>query len=139
MNRVLLLGNVGSDPELRVTNSGQSVLKFRLATDESYLDRDKQRRTRTEWHNIVIWGKRAEGLSRHIGKGSRLVIEGSIRTRAYDDRDGNKRTATEIVASDVHFAGGKTDGPRTQRPPSEHEQSKANGYQDDGDDDDIPF
>ncbi len=105
-NRVTLLGNLGADPELKSTQSGTSILKLRLATSERYVDRDGQRQERTEWHSITIWGKRGEALHRYLSKGSRILVEGSIRTSNYEDRDGNKRYRTEIVASNVVFAGG---------------------------------
>src|SRR5262245_59121823 len=107
LNRVLLLGNLGADPELRVTNSGQSVLKLRLATSETYLDRNKVRQERTEWHNVVIWGKRAEALSKFLTKGSRLFVEGGLRTSSYDDKEGNKRYRTEVVALNIILVGGR--------------------------------
>jgi single-strand DNA-binding protein len=105
LNRVMLLGNLGADPELRMTNSGQAVLKMRLATSESYLDRNKVRQERTEWHSVVVWGRRAEALGKFLTKGSRLFIEGGLRTTSYDDRDGNKRYKTEVVANNVILAG----------------------------------
>jgi len=110
LNRVMLLGNLGADPELRFTQGGQAVLSLRLATTESYLDKDKVRRERTDWHNVVVWGKRGEALSKIIGKGSSLFIEGSLRTSSYDDRDGNKRYKTEIIANNVILAGGRSRG-----------------------------
>ncbi|NUP08505.1 MAG: single-stranded DNA-binding protein [Polyangiaceae bacterium] len=106
LNRVLLLGNLGADPELKMTQAGQSVLNLRLATSETYLDRDKVRRERTEWHSVAIWGKRAEALAKILDKGSRVFIEGSLRTSAYEDREGTKRYKTEVVASNVILAGG---------------------------------
>ncbi len=104
-NRVMLLGNLGADPELRFTQGGQAVLNLRIATTESYLDKDKVRRERTDWHNVVVWGKRGEALAKIIGKGSSLFIEGSLRTSSYDDRDGNKRYKTEIIANNVILSG----------------------------------
>jgi single-strand DNA-binding protein len=106
LNRVMLLGNLGADPELRFTQGGQAVLNLRLATTESYLDRDKVRKERTDWHNVVIWGKRAEALGKILAKGSSIFIEGSLRTSSYDDRDGNKRYKTEVVANNVLLTGG---------------------------------
>jgi single-strand DNA-binding protein len=105
LNRVMLLGNLGADPELRMTSGGQAVLKLRLATSETYLDRNKARQERTEWHNVVIWGKRAEALAKIISKGTRIFIEGGLRTSSYDDRDGNKRYRTEIVATNILLQG----------------------------------
>jgi len=159
LNRVLLLGNLGADPELRMTNSGQAVLKMRLATSETYLDRNKVRQERTEWHNVVVWGKRAEALGKFLTKGSRLFIEGGLRTTSYDDRDGNKRYRTEVVANNVILAGGGGGrgggggggagggGGGPGRGPesggSEPAPSGGGGYDDadygGGNDDDIPF
>jgi single-strand DNA-binding protein len=110
LNRVMLLGNLGADPELRYTQGGQAVLNLRLATTESYLDKDKVRRERTDWHNVVIWGKRGEALGKILHKGSSIFIEGSIRTSSYDDKEGNKRYKTEIVANNVILAGGRGRG-----------------------------
>lgn len=105
LNRVMLLGSLGSDPELRCTQGGVSVLNMRIATNESYLDKDKVRRERTDWHTVVIFGRRAEALSKILTKGSSVFIEGSLRTSSYDDRDGNKRYKTEIHATNVLLTG----------------------------------
>ena len=110
LNRVMLLGNLGADPELRFTQGGQAVLNLRLATTESYLDRDKVRRERTDWHSVVVWGKRGEALAKILGKGSSIFIEGSIRTSSFDDKEGNKRYKTEVVANNVILAGGRGGG-----------------------------
>jgi len=101
----MLLGNLGADPELRVTSGGQSVLKLRLATSETYLDKNRVRQERTEWHSVVVWGKRAEALGKFLTKGSRLFIEGGLRTSTYDDKEGNKKYRTEIVASNIILSG----------------------------------
>ena len=105
LNRVLLLGNLGADPELRVTSGGQSVLKLRLATSETYLDKNRVRQERTEWHSVTVWGKRAEALGKFLTKGSRLFVEGGLRTSSYDDKEGNKRYRTEVVAQNIILAG----------------------------------
>lgn len=105
LNRVMLLGNLGADPELRYTQGGQAVLHMRLATTESYLDKDRVRRERTDWHNVVVWGKRGEALAKILSKGSSIFVEGSLRTSSYDDRDGNKRYKTEVIAQNVILAG----------------------------------
>lgn len=110
LNRVMLLGNLGADPELRFTQAGQAVLNLRLATTESYLDKDKVRQERTDWHSVVIWGKRGEALSKILVKGSSLFVEGSLRTSSYEDREGVKRNKTEIVASNILLTGGKREG-----------------------------
>jgi single-strand DNA-binding protein len=105
LNRVLLFGNLGADPELKMTNGGQAVLKLRLATSESYLDRNKVRQDRTEWHSVVVWGKRAEALGKFLTKGSRIFVEGGLRTSSYEDKDGKKVYRTEIVASNIILGG----------------------------------
>ena len=104
LNKVLLLGNLGADPELKVTAGGQAILKLRLATTESYLDKSNTRQERTEWHSITVWGKRGEALSRILAKGSSIFVEGSIRTSSYE-KDGEKRYRTEIVANNIILAG----------------------------------
>jgi len=105
LNRVLLFGNLGADPELKMTNGGQAVLKLRLATSESYLDRNKVRQDRTEWHSVVVWGKRAEALGKFLTKGARIFVEGGLRTSSYEDKDGKKVYRTEIVASNIILGG----------------------------------
>jgi len=107
LNRVLLLGNLGSDPDLRYTQGGQAVLNIRLATTESYLDRNKVRQERTDWHNVVVWGKRGEALAKLLTKGSTIFVEGGLRTSSYDDKEGIKRYKTEIHATNVILAGGR--------------------------------
>jgi single-strand DNA-binding protein len=110
LNRVMLLGNLGSDPELRYTQGGQAVLNMRLATTESYLDRNKVRQERTDWHNIVLWGKRGEALAKFLSKGSRLFVEGGLRTSSYEDKEGHKRYKTEVHATNIILAGGRGRG-----------------------------
>ncbi|HLV68071.1 MAG TPA: single-stranded DNA-binding protein [Polyangiaceae bacterium] len=147
LNRVMLLGNLGADPELRMTASGQAVLKLRLATSESYLDRNRVRQERTDWHSVVIWGKRAEALSKILAKGSRIFVEGGLRTSSYDDREGNKRYRTEVVANNVILAGGARGGggPRAAAGDDygapEPSGEGPGGYDDAdyGGDDNIPF
>ncbi len=104
LNKVMLLGNLGADPELRVTPGGQAVLKLRLATTETYLDRNQTRQERTEWHQVTLWGKRGEALAKFLTKGERIFVEGSLRTSSYE-KDGEKRYRTEVVASNVILGG----------------------------------
>jgi single-strand DNA-binding protein len=106
LNRVTLLGNLGQDPELRFTQGGEAVLNIRMAVTESYLDRDKNRKEHTEWHTVVLWGKRAEGLSKILRKGDRICVEGGLSTRSWEDREGQKRTTTEVKARNVVLCGG---------------------------------
>lgn len=146
LNRVLLLGNLGQDPELRMTSGGQAVLKLRLATSETYLDRNKVKQERTEWHSVTIWGKRAEGLAKILNKGSRIFVEGGLRTTSYDDKDGQKRYRTEVNATNIILSGGgsgsgeKLEGGSRGAGPA---PSGGGGYDDvgygGGSDDDIPF
>src|SRR5262245_22412427 len=106
LNKVLLLGNLGADPELRVTPGGQAVLKLRLATTETYLDRNNARQERTEWHQITIWGKRGEALAKFLRKGERVFVEGRIQTSSYE-KDGEKRYRTEIIANNIILGGSR--------------------------------
>lgn len=104
LNKVMLLGNLGADPELKVTQSGQAILKLRLATTESYLDRNQTRQERTEWHQITLWGKRGEALAKFLQKGERIFVEGRIQTSSYE-KDGEKRHRTEVVATNIILGG----------------------------------
>ena len=136
LNRVTLLGNLGADPELRMTGSGQAVLNMRLATTESYLDKNKARQERTEWHNVVVWGKRAEGLIKILGKGDRILVEGGLRTSSYE-KDGDKRYKTDVVATNVVLLGvGKNARPAKQ---DAAEPMGPGGARFGDGDDDIPF
>jgi single-strand DNA-binding protein len=106
VNKVILVGNLGKDPEVRFTPSGRAVAKFSIATTESWMDQESGRQERTEWHNIVVWGKQAESCGQYLAKGRQVFVEGAIRSRSYDDKEGNKRYITEIVAQRVQFLGG---------------------------------
>lgn len=106
LNRVMLLGNLGADPELRVTAGGQAVLNLRLATTESYLDAQNTRKEKTEWHQVTVWGKRGEALAKFLSKGDRIFIEGRIETSSYE-KNGEKRYSTKVVASNVILNGGR--------------------------------
>jgi single-strand DNA-binding protein len=104
LNRVMLLGNLGADPELRVTPGGQAVLKLRLATNETYLDRNNVRQERTEWHRVTVWGRRAEALGKILQKGDLLFVEGRLQTSSYE-KNGEKRYSTEVVANNIVLPG----------------------------------
>ena len=107
VNKVILVGNLGKDPEVRFTNTGSAVANFSIATSEIWNDREGKRQERTEWHNIVVWGKQAEHCGHYLAQGRQVYIEGSIRTRSYDDKTtGAKRYITEIVAQRIQFLGG---------------------------------
>jgi single-strand DNA-binding protein len=110
VNKVILIGNLGKDPELRYTPNGQPVASFSLATTERWNDKNNQKQEKTEWHNIVVWGKLAELTNQYLKKGRSAYIEGRITTRSWDDRDGNKKYRTEIVATQIQFLGGNQGG-----------------------------
>ncbi|MCC6557776.1 MAG: single-stranded DNA-binding protein [Polyangiaceae bacterium] len=102
MNRVILLGNLGADPELRFTGAGIPVLHLRLATTETFFDKNRAVQERTEWHNVVFWGSRAEGLGKVLSKGDCVFVEGTLRTSSYD-KDGLKRWKTEVIGRELRF------------------------------------
>ncbi|MEP7123557.1 MAG: single-stranded DNA-binding protein [Byssovorax sp.] len=104
MNKVLLLGNLGANPDLRFTAGGTAVLNFRVATSETFLDRNKEPQSRTDWHSVVVWGPRGQGLAKVLIKGTMVLIEGGLRSSSYE-RDGVRRYKTEIHAKDVHLVG----------------------------------
>jgi len=108
INKAILVGNLGKDPELRYTASGQAVATFSLATTEKFKNKGGEQQERTEWHNIVAWGPLAEICGKYLVKGKQVYVEGRIQSRSYDDRDGNKRYITEIVISDMQMLGGRS-------------------------------
>jgi single-strand DNA-binding protein len=110
VNKVILVGRLGRDPETRYTGGGQAVANFSVATDESYKDKNGERQKRTEWHKIVVWGKQAEIAQQYLKKGSLIFIEGRIQSREWQDKEGQKRTSFEIVASNFRMLGGRSDG-----------------------------
>lgn len=105
INKVILIGNLGKDPELRYTPGGQATASFTLATTERWTDKNGQRQEKTEWHNIVAWAKLAELVNQYLKKGRSAYVEGKITYRSWDDRDGNKKYRTEIVAQTIQFLG----------------------------------
>ena len=108
VNKVIILGRLGQDPELKYTPSGAAVCNFSLATSESWNDKATgQKQERTEWHRIVVWGKLAELCNQYLSKGRQAFVEGKIQTRSWEDKEGNKRYTTEISAQTVQFIGGQ--------------------------------
>lgn len=127
LNKVHLIGNLGADPEVRHTNSGKPVCELRLATNESWKDSSGELQERTEWHRIVVWGPQGEACGKHLSKGSSAYVEGRLQTRSWEDKEGQKRYTTEVIAQQVVFLGGK---------------GKGGGQRDEApapSDDDIPF
>ena len=110
VNKVILVGRLGRDPEVRYTSSGQPVANFSLATDETFRDRAGERQKRTEWHKIVVWGKSAEIAQKYLRKGSLIYLEGRIQQREYLDRDQNKRTSFDIVCNRFQMLGSRAEG-----------------------------
>jgi single-strand DNA-binding protein len=110
VNKVMLVGRLGRDPETRYTSGGQAVANFSVATDESYKDRNGERQKRTEWHKIVVWGKQAEIAQQYLKKGSLVFIEGRIQSREWQDKEGQKRTSFEIIANNFRMLGGRGEG-----------------------------
>jgi len=106
LNKVMLIGNIGQQPELRETGSGQSVMSIRLATNERFKDKDGEWQDRAEWHTVVVWGNRAVGLNKVLQKGTNIYVEGKLQTREWEDKDGNKRFTTEVLSRQVLLLGG---------------------------------
>ena len=146
VNKAILVGRLGADPELRFTPSGRAVAQFNRATDRSFKDKSGQLQKNTEWHRIVVWDKQAETVSKFLTKGRECYVEGEIRNRSYDDKDGIKRYVTEIVAQRVQFLGGAGGGGGGGRAGGREAEgsvvsdSAGGGFPaDDVGDDDIPF
>ncbi|HXD20279.1 MAG TPA: single-stranded DNA-binding protein [Vicinamibacterales bacterium] len=145
VNKVILVGNLGRDAELRYTPGGAAVATLNLATTEVWNDKGGQRQEKTEWHRIVLWGKQAESLQEYLTKGKQIYVEGRLQTRQWDDKDGNKRYTTEIKADRITLLGGGGGGGRGASAPMERASAPmAHGGGDEPPmepitDDDIPF
>jgi len=138
LNKVMLIGNLGKDPEIRFIPSGTAVANFSVATTESWTGKDGNKEEKTEWHKIVAWGKLAEIINQYLSKGRQVYLEGRLQTREWEDRDGNKRWTTEIVANQMIMLGGRgesdtggrsTGSTKAEEPPPD----------DNAPEDDIPF
>jgi len=152
VNKVILVGNLGRDPEVRYTKSGQAVASFSLATSERWTGKDGNKEEKTEWHRIVAWGKLGEICGEYLSKGKQVYIEGRLQTREWDDKDGNKKQTTEIVASNMtmlgqagggggsgYEGGSSSGGSRSSSGSQSGSQGSSSGGHDDFEDDDIPF
>lgn len=146
LNKAELIGNLGSDPEIRNTNNGTQVASFSLATSESYKDKTTgEKKTITDWHNVVVWGSLAEIAGKYLKKGSKAYIEGRIKTRSYDAKDGGKRYVTEIVGDKLLLLGEKptaaqensTEVPGMAQPTAEPYSGSSTVFT--GSSDDLPF
>lgn len=112
VNKVIVLGRLGADPEIKNISSNQTVARLSLATSENWTDREGQKQERTEWHRIVVWGKLAELCGKYLTKGRQIYVEGRLQTRSWEDQQGQKRYTTEIVANTVQFLGGANETSR---------------------------
>ena len=145
VNKVILIGNLGQDPELRYTGSGTAVCNIRLATNESYKDSNGEMVDKTEWHSVVAWARLAEICNEHLKKGSQVYFEGSLQTRSWDDRDGNTRYTTEIKAREMVMLSARDDGGSGGGPSNgytEEKKKESANVEDDPSfepDDDLPF
>jgi single-strand DNA-binding protein len=132
VNKVMLIGRLGADPQLKYTPSGRANVNFNLATNASWKDQDGNQQERTDWHRIVAWGKLAEVMGEWLKKGSLIYLEGRLQTRSYDDSNGVKRYITEVVATDLEMLGGKGQGEPSEAAPAEN-------IPDAEPEDDLPF
>lgn len=138
LNKVMLIGNVGKDPDVRYFDNGVAKASFSLATTESYKNKEGQRIEQTEWHNVVVWRGLAEVVEKYVKKGDKLFIEGKIKTRSYDDKDGNKKYITEIFTDNMNMLGGKKSDSSN---PAQTANEQAPDYHADAphEGDDLPF
>lgn len=120
VNKVILVGNLGADPEKRYTGSGQAVCNLRMATTDRWTDKQGNKQEKTEWHRVVVYGPQAENCEKYLSKGRQVYVEGSIRSRQWQDQQGNTKYTTEVIAQRVQFLGGPT-GAKTERPTGETE------------------
>lgn len=128
VNKVILIARLGADPEMRYSASGEAIANFNVATDEPVKKDDGTWDSRPEWHKISVFGKLAERCGEYLSKGKMAYIEGKLRTRSWEDKEGQKRYTTEIIARDVVFLGSRQDG-KDSTEQSDHDKAKANGYQ----------
>jgi single-strand DNA-binding protein len=139
VNKVILVGNLGSDPQIRYTPQGTAVANFNIATTERFTNKNGEREARTEWHRIVAWGRLAEICSEYLKKGKQIYVEGRIQTRQWDDKDGNKRTSTEIVANNMVMLGRAGDVGDVAPPQEFQADAETTQETSAGQEDDLPF
>jgi single-strand DNA-binding protein len=135
VNKVIIVGNLGADPELRYTPSGKAVATFNVATREQWTGKDGEKEERTEWHRVVAWARLGEVCGEYLHKGSQVYVEGRLQTRSWEDRDGKKRYTTEIVAQTMQMLGAPSKGGTAKTPEERFPQEEPVAIPDD----DIPF
>ncbi len=140
VNKVILVGNLGRDPELRYTKNGQPVATFSLATNERFQNREGEVQERTEWHRVVVYGRAAENCAQYLSKGRSVYVEGRLQTREWENQEGQKQRTTEVVAQTVQFLGGRAPGaPSAAAPGTGAPTGEAGGAPEPPAGDDIPF
>jgi len=147
VNKVILVGNLGKDPEVRHLENGAVVANFSVATSESYKDKNGERQTQTEWHNVVLWRGLAEIAEKYLKKGNQVYIEGKLRTRSWDDKDGVTRYTTEVVGDNMTMLGSKSDNNTSGGNPSSDQKSNNSSHsnkeeteiEEADESDDLPF
>jgi single-strand DNA-binding protein len=138
VNKVILVGRLGQDPKASNTQGGSAVANFSVATNESWVDKNGQKQDRTEWHRIVVWGKLAENCCKYLAKGREAYVEGKLQTRSWQDKEGQTKYTTEIVASVVQFIGSAPQG-QSQGAPQSNQSNGPGSNTDDYNAVDIPF
>ena len=138
VNKVILVGRLGKDPEVKYTQTGVPVARFTLATDESWKDTSGEKQQRTEWHNIVAWRKLAEICGQYLNKGKLVYVEGRLQTRSWEDKEGNKKYTTEIQADNMVMLSARTDEARQEKGVAAAASSNS-GFEAEITDDDVPF
>jgi single-strand DNA-binding protein len=138
VNKVILVGRLGKDPEVKYTQTGVPVARFTLATDESWKDQSGEKQQRTEWHNIVAWRKLAEICGQYLNKGKLVYVEGRLQTRSWEDKEGNKRYTTEVQADNMVMLSARTDEARQEKGVAAAASSNS-GFEAEITDDDVPF
>ena len=145
LNKVMLIGNLGKDPEMKYTPSGHAVVTFSLATSRRWRDKDGNNQEDTQWHNIKVWGRQAEIAQQYLKKGRQIYVEGRLETRTYDDKDGNRKWFTEVVAQNFLMMGNRGDSGggggdySGGQPQPDYNNQPQPSTQMGGDDDDLPF
>lgn len=129
VNKVILVGRLGQNPEVRYTPSGAAVANFSIATSESWADKSGQKQEKTEWHRIVVWGKTAENCNQYLSKGRQVYIEGRLQTRQWQDKDGQTKSTTEIQAQTVQFLGGAAGATGTANSPQDRSSRESGGFE----------